>query len=92
MCEEGTGKYCIRLKQLFIICSSLIDIWQGSQKLPKFLLNNTDHLTPSGRAVHFGNETGVSFEGGVILSTSEVRNQWLKVRVLISRALFYCYK
>lgn len=34
-----------------------------------------------GRAVHFGNETGVSFEGGVILSTSEVRNQWLKLIV-----------
>lgn len=32
-----------------------------------------------GRAVYFGNETGVSFEGGVILSTSEVRNQWLKM-------------
>ncbi|XP_042232741.1 T-cell activation inhibitor, mitochondrial-like isoform X2 [Homarus americanus] len=32
-----------------------------------------------GRAVHFGNETGVSLEGHVVLSTSEVRNQWLKV-------------
>ncbi|XP_045596194.1 T-cell activation inhibitor, mitochondrial-like [Procambarus clarkii] len=32
-----------------------------------------------GRAIHFGNETGVSLEGNVILSTSEVRNQWLKV-------------
>lgn len=34
-----------------------------------------------GRAIHFANETGVSFEGGVVLSTSEVRNQWLKMIV-----------
>nr|XP_053631236.1 T-cell activation inhibitor, mitochondrial-like isoform X2 [Cherax quadricarinatus] len=32
-----------------------------------------------GRAVHFGSETGVSLEGNMVLSTSEVRNQWLKV-------------
>ncbi|XP_071518626.1 T-cell activation inhibitor, mitochondrial-like isoform X2 [Panulirus ornatus] len=32
-----------------------------------------------GRTIHFGNETGVSLEGIVVLSTSEVRNQWLKV-------------
>lgn len=51
-----------------------------SKMIPEFTNDNTDSATPSGRAVHFGNETGVSFEGGVILSTSEVRNQWLKVR------------
>ncbi|XP_064082355.1 T-cell activation inhibitor, mitochondrial-like isoform X2 [Macrobrachium nipponense] len=31
-----------------------------------------------GRGLHFGNETGVSLEGSVVLSTSEVRNQWLQ--------------
>ncbi|XP_027235213.1 T-cell activation inhibitor, mitochondrial [Penaeus vannamei] len=32
-----------------------------------------------GRAIHFGNETGISLSGSLVLSTSEVRNQWLKV-------------
>ncbi|RXG62115.1 T-cell activation inhibitor, mitochondrial [Armadillidium vulgare] len=36
-----------------------------------------------GRHVHFGNQTGISLNGSIILSTSEVRDQWLQ---LISRA------
>lgn len=32
-----------------------------------------------GRSVHFGNVTGVSQAGDVVLGTSEVRSQWLSV-------------
>ncbi|KAK3885945.1 hypothetical protein Pcinc_009878 [Petrolisthes cinctipes] len=45
------------------------------------LTNHHQEINPllEGRAIHFGNETGVSFDGKIVLSTSEVRNQWLKV-------------
>lgn len=48
---------------------------------------NNCFLISTGRTIHFGNETGVSLEGIVVLSTSEVRNQWLKVSVLLMRVI-----
>lgn len=62
------------------------------ENIPELTNDNIDSATISGRAVHFGNETGVSFEGGVILSTSEVRNQWLKVRTHRRKTLCYAYQ
>lgn len=77
LCEEI--KEALRLKEIIWNCGWGITHFRGC--LLSFrtlqLQNPNDMLALVGRTLVFGRQTGVSFEGHIILSSEDVRNNWL---------------